>query len=307
MLLAAVIVVVMVGAILLVWPNDETATVVASEPRGRIAFVRPCDFCHLPAEIFSVEANGSDEAPLVQGAQPAWSPDGSRLAFVDPLGDGLRLANADGTGLRRLTSCRSPTCEVQMSPTWSPDGRRVAFVAQYPAGDPVHSELAVVTVGEGSVQTLLSCPRDGCRSIFHPAWSPDGGRISFWDFPYDGELLPTVRILQISTGQVRTLYECPRCGGVSGPSWSPDGDTMVIDAGRNLLLLDPSSGRLRRVTDCHVGDNCGYPAWSPDGGWIVFSKLIPEGGLELVLVRPDGSGLRPLGIEGYLASWRLLS
>jgi TolB protein len=296
----------MFGVILSRGPRTRTLHV-TSQPRGTIAFVGPCEFpCRTPAKIFSVAADGSDRTRLIEGAQPAWSPSGSRLAFVDPLGQGLRLANADGSGLSKLTTCRSPTCEVHLSPTWSPDEQRVAFVAQPRAGDSVRSELAVVTLAENSVQTLLACPRDGCRSIFHPAWSPDGEHISFWDLRYDGEgLVPTLRMLQLSTSRVRTLYECPRCGEVSGPSWSVDGDAMVIDAGRNLFLIDASSGQLHRVTECHAGDGCGYPAWSPDGGWILFSRLTKEGGpLALFLVRPDGADLHPLGVEGYLASWR---
>ena len=65
--------------------------------------------------------------PEVQNYLPAWSADGSRIAFTSSR-DGnqeIYYMNRDGSGLRRVTN--SPTIDV--TPTWSPTGQQIAFVS----------------------------------------------------------------------------------------------------------------------------------------------------------------------------------
>ena len=79
--------------------------------------------------IYVVNADGSGRQLLVRdAADPAWSPDGSKLAYVayaSRLTDSgfVTVSNADGTGARRLTTTR----EAESQPAWSPGGRQLAF------------------------------------------------------------------------------------------------------------------------------------------------------------------------------------
>ena len=79
--------------------------------------------------IYVVNADGTGRRLLVGDASdPAWSPDGSKLAFVayaSRLTDSgfVTMANADGTGARRLTTTR----EAESQPAWSPGGGLLAF------------------------------------------------------------------------------------------------------------------------------------------------------------------------------------
>jgi len=77
-----------------------------------------------PFRLYRLEPIGGGVAPLGQlrGRQPAWSPDGTLIAFVD-LSFRLVVARADGTRLKVLTGGRSLT----QSPSWSPDGSRIVF------------------------------------------------------------------------------------------------------------------------------------------------------------------------------------
>ena len=103
--------------------GDFGAVALSWAPGGRrIAFVRN-------GGIWVVRADGSARRRLIRDAgQPAWSPDGSTIAFVRKLRDDdssaeIFVANPDGTGQRRLT--RNSYGET--APAWSPTGDRIAF------------------------------------------------------------------------------------------------------------------------------------------------------------------------------------
>jgi TolB protein len=136
------------------------------------------------AKLFLADADGSGVHPLgaVAGVSPAWSPDGSRLAFVsfadrngvtcggvDCLPNGeIYVANADGSGLRRLTTSKAD----DQHPTWSPDGRRIAFASGFELKRDGHPPwLMVVSAGGGRIHRIgrLTGVRD-------PAWSPGNVR-----------------------------------------------------------------------------------------------------------------------------------
>jgi Tol biopolymer transport system component len=110
-------------------------------------------------------SNGTDLTPdggkLVANF-PAWSPDGSWIAFtrVSPR-QRLFLIRPDGTGLRRVTNT------VARNPSWSPDGKKIVFDDG--------RRIAVVNA-DGSDLAYLT----GSRDIdVDPAWSPDGRTIAF--------------------------------------------------------------------------------------------------------------------------------
>jgi Tol biopolymer transport system component len=103
-----------------------------------------------------------------EGTEPAWSPDGGRLAFVRSSGGHAHVftARADGTDAQQITEGPSDDEE----PAWSPDGARIVFCSANIALEATQADLFTVRPdGSGLVQ-LTEGDRDAC----HPAWGRDG-------------------------------------------------------------------------------------------------------------------------------------
>jgi Tol biopolymer transport system component len=79
-------------------------------------------------------------------------------------------------------------------------------------------------------------------------------------------------------------------GEYSDPTWSPDGDILLVSGGLGLGLGLAEGGQPPvESLDTPVGSS---PEWSPDGKWIAFTD--GENEADLWIVRRDGTGLRQL-------------
>ena len=107
-------------------------------------------------------------------SDPAWSPDGQKLAFARlNTGFGIYVVNADGSGLRKLTRRSSGTFAA---PAWSPDGKEVAFVFDRDEdSDLDNSEVLDVNTDGTGQRNLTRNPANDSD----PTWSPDGRRLAF--------------------------------------------------------------------------------------------------------------------------------
>jgi Tol biopolymer transport system component len=103
-----------------------------------------------------------------EGTEPAWSPDGRRLAFVRVAGGRAHLfvAESDGTGARQITE--GPADDDQ--PSWSPDAQHIVFCSRNVTVQATQADLFTVRPdGSGLVQLT-----EGDRYACHPTWGRDG-------------------------------------------------------------------------------------------------------------------------------------
>ncbi len=139
-------------------------------PKGdRVGFAIPAA---AGQEIVSVGRDGKDRKTLTTGGinnWPAYSPDGSRIAFCSSR-DGefdLYVMSADGTDVKRVVKLNG----MQARPCWSPDGKRLAFTWNADGKYEIHG---VNLDGTGLVRLT-----DGFERADYPTWHPDGRTLVF--------------------------------------------------------------------------------------------------------------------------------
>ena len=112
-----------------VWSPDGRRIAFVSTTRGPLPSGGCCPSSHSDIHVMNADGSGFRELTHNAGynAEPAWSPDGRKIAFHSTR-DGNRdiyVMNADGSGKRNLS--RNPAQDG--SPSWSPNGRRIAFLS----------------------------------------------------------------------------------------------------------------------------------------------------------------------------------
>lgn len=206
--------------------------------------------------VWVVNSDGSAAAPLTKltasmasSVLPAWSPDGTRIAFVSARalnGTNSAIAvrnvwimNADGSNQHPLTQL---SAAGSSDIAWSPDGARIAFVStrSLDGTDAVGNAANVwVMNADGSGATPLT----RLTSLYNmtteaPEWSPDGKRILYVssravDGSDNGGSVMNIWIMNADGSGSRPLTTLTAATNYQ-PSWSSDGGRIVFCATRRL-------------------------------------------------------------------------
>ncbi len=245
--------------------------------------------------LFGADANGKgvrrlskergdtgSPAGLFFQTEPAWSPDGTKIAFVSRR-DGafhVYVMNADGSGVRRLT--HGP--KEDHRPAWSPDGRRIVFSRE--------GALFVAPAAGGAARRVGS----GFGSAEDPAWSPDGRSIAY-DYRRPDSLAREVYVMNADGTGSRQLTRLDHTS--AAPAWSPDGTRIAFQSDARsghdeIYTIRPNGTELTQVTR---GDTDALqPAWSPSGE-VSFSRdgaiWIEAGGAERRLTNGKDNDASP--------------
>lgn len=172
------------------------------------------------SNIYTVKVDGSDLTNLTAGLpgdltdrrEPAWSPDGSRIAFT-AVRDGrhkIWTMGVDGSNLTPVTS----DAGFDMTPTFSSDGQKIAFV-RYNAANPTLGDDIMIVAATGGAPTRLALAGDQR----FPAWSPDGSLIAFSGNAVAGEARTYIYTVRPDGTGSRLRTVNPAWYGAIAPAW----------------------------------------------------------------------------------------
>jgi dipeptidyl aminopeptidase/acylaminoacyl peptidase len=278
-----------------------TGTPAISPDGRRVAFtVRETNWADntYETEVWIADASAVGSArPLTSGAkssqQPAWSPDGTWIAFLSDRSDVRQLyrLSVEGGEAEALTSG-----EAVSAFAWSPDSRRIAYTMPDPVtaamkerqekyGEYTHedrdhrmAQLHVVEVATKATTAMTA----GAFVVGAFDWSPDGARIAF-DHRVNSDAGSSgsadISVVDVASRQVTPLVT--QEGPDSNPRWSPDGRRIAFQSAlakpfyffqNGALAIVAASGGTPLSITSRFDENPSLVAWTPAGIFFAASQ-----------------------------------
>jgi Tol biopolymer transport system component len=218
--------------------------------------------------ILQVTADGTSSV------RPAWSPDGTHIAFQTSEANAYHVYTmaADGSDRRLITQ----GVNDDRHPAWSPDGNMLAI----DTGSELKREIALVDLASGSRTTITTL---GAFASF-PSWSPDGTRLSFyvyqtgaldlWTVNKDGSRAVQMTQTLASENKSQCTFAC------HGAAWSPDGSRLAYADGDQThvytMRSDDGTDQQKVSADDPTGRSH-FPSYLKDGRLAYVTEHINPG------------------------------
>lgn len=211
--------------------------------------------------IWIAPVHGGEARQVTSGEKkdtnPAWSPDGKKIAFASDRGEKGQIFVLDIVGGGEARQLTNGNEHAASEPVWSPDGAWIAYLCRVPSvPEPVHNveykddtdkpkiitrakykydgegffdhtrkQLFVIPASGGEPRQITT----GTMGVANAAWSPDGARIAFAsnrDDDEDHDRRMDIWTVEVSTGALARVT--PHDGAYGSPTWSPDSRTLAF-------------------------------------------------------------------------------
>ncbi|MFY9573391.1 MAG: alpha/beta fold hydrolase [Blastocatellia bacterium] len=243
-----------------------------------------------------------------QVASPAWSPDGSQLAFVSARGDHSFIAIYDA----RIGNIRflEPSVDRDMEPRWSPDGKRIAYlrlfnITDVPSVDReriVPWAIRVVDVRSGQGKEIW---KSGSAWMDSFSRLPLGDSILQWAagdrLVFASEKDGWAHLYSISSSGGAETALTPGNFEVENVAWSGDRSYVVVASNngdidhRHLWKVNVAGGTPQQLSS--GGSIEMYPVMLSGGKQIAFLHSTATRPLLPYIASSEMSGKRPLAAQ----------
>jgi len=261
------------------------AAKVAPPPKGQAALAVSVAVRH--GAVVLVGAGGSGVRVLAVGSgpgqlvNPAWSPNGKRLAYtiIHPAAgrrptDSVIFIRGLPNGNARALTARRPG-RLDDDAAFAPNGTAVLFARG--AAVPCRGSQIMIVSSHFGPPTALTSGRAGRQPVqdSDPAWSPSGRRIAFTRQIAGGT--PSIWVMDFRGRGAHRII-----GNGRAPTWAPDGQHVAFVSARDrhghcgrrfcgeLYVARANGSVQRRLTRTTLNES--DPAWSPDGSLIAYTR-----------------------------------
>jgi Tol biopolymer transport system component len=297
------------------FPGKNGRVVYEKQPNREVLQASAAYDAYDGTELWTSDAKGGDlkllvsfadrEYPVASAHDPAVSPDGKRVAYVesgwadrsDPTYEQIRIIGIDGSNDHVLRD----DIDAGSAPAWSPDGAKIVYVQEDAEGET--TSLAVVPANGSQAPTTLNL--NGLSyGPQNPQWSPDGRWIAF-------DAGDHVYVVPAAGGDPVLVGDRSGEDSLSDsyPNWAPYGSAIVFERsgdGSQLIEVPFDKGKPVNASEARVVGTDGGPeraVYSPDGLGVLYTAYAPQApgrsfmgvavSRGLVLAGADGSNPAP--------------
>ncbi|HEY5640000.1 MAG TPA: hypothetical protein VIW01_08115, partial [Dehalococcoidia bacterium] len=246
-----------------------------------------CSSAGSPIQVVDVVT--AEATVVARGAQPLWSPDGERIAFIGPDATDCEklwsLYSVDlATGAKRIIADDSTGWS-----SWSPDGRTIVSASWEGQAPDIEGRIELIDFETGSMTVLFRG-----RRVMAPHWSASGERLAFGGEDDHGTW--SARVIGTTTGIAVAEFAAEGERRIGWVRLSPDGGNLAFveieedfkgNSIRQWLYVGPVAGEPASVLETDWFFRT--PAWSSDGSLVA---VVADNGLDfdLYTMAADGSG-----------------